>query len=73
MSAPVSTIQWVDDDIRDQIIDKLLTQPENKVTNPYTLLSLCRFVLTARARTQSGAPQASEYSCATHALRFIGG
>lgn len=58
--------QYVPDEERDAILDKLLQNPDNKVTLPLLKL-LSRFALTVRVRIRSGRLQTLEFSCVTSA------
>lgn len=64
--------QYVADDERDAILDRLLTIPENKVSLPHSVKPSLRCVSTARARTPSGRRATSASSCVTSALPTIG-
>lgn len=61
--------QYVADDERDAILDRLLNIPDNKVTP--SGLSFGRCASTARARTQSGHPLTSASFSATSAPQYI--
>lgn len=60
---------YVPDDERDAILDRLASQPENKVL---FLCSHSRCVSTAKARTPSGLPLVLAFSFVTSAHQCIG-
>ena len=66
--------QYVADDERDAILDRLLTLPDNKVSLILPFLTQSfpyRFVLTVKARIPSGHPQTLESFFVTNVLLFI--
>ena len=69
--------EFVDNQVRDSVIAKLLEIPENKVSLPPSLKcndtnqSICSNASTAKARIRSGAVRILECSCATSARASI--
>ncbi len=60
---------YVADEERDAILDRLVSSPENKV---FELLSISRFVLTAKARIPNGHLLALAFFYATSVHQCIG-
>ena len=68
--------EFVDNQVRDSVIAKLLELPENKVSLTPTLIPtanqwICSNASTAKARIRSGAVRILECSCATSARASI--
>lgn len=60
--------QFVPNELRDEVINRLLTIQENKVSGREQLNQMpCSNVLTAKARIPNGAHPILEFFCATNA------